>query len=345
MFNKLILIYGKALILFLPLLSIMASFIIIDPFGIIHSDNPKYEGSDDYYATELYLRNTKKIAYNAFVFGNSKSMAFLSTDWKKYVKDGVFFKFGVPGESIYNVYNKINLIDEKGDSLKNVILVLDAAMILNWKNTSSHLQGPVYKHHPLTQGESWLTFYAAFFKYYLSDFFFLNVIKEGLFSKEAKTKGNDFLQTKKVFNSNTNEFFLSDVENEIQNQGYLNYYKKHELEFKTPSSQTDSHNKIELHELDKQYLKEMKLLFEKHKCNYKIIIGPVWKNNPMPIEVKEELERICGKDRVFDFSDFEMINNDSTYFYERSHYRPIAGNLILNKIYSINDTSKVCERK
>jgi len=325
-------IYFKIFILLLPLLLIVASFLIFDPFGIIHVDEPKYESSGDYQTTRLYLKNTRHIDYNSFIFGNSKTLAFTSNHWKKHVKNGVFYKFGAPGESIFNIYNKIRLIAEKGDRLDNALFVLDLAMIKNCNNRSPTLRGPVYKHHPYTQDENWLTFYASFFTYYLADYFFIRVINEELFKHgEQTTPIKNFLLTKEDYNKNTNEFYLRNLEEEIISKGFSEYYKAHENQFKVHKNSDNS--QIRLKEQDIYFLSEINKELIMQKCKFKIILGLNLKDERCPAEIVTELNRIFGPKNVFDYSIPSKITTDSSYYYEHSHCRPVAGELILDEIY------------
>ena len=333
MFKGLSYIYVKSLLLFLPLLIILLSFLFLDPFGIVYLKNSAYETSGDYQTTKLYLNNTKQVNYNSFIFGNSKTLAFRSEDWKRHVQ-GDFYKFGAPGESIFNIYNKIKLIEKEGDTLKNALLVIDLAMINNYMNKSPYLQGPVYKHHPYTQDESWLTFYGSFFKYYLTDGFFVKVIKESFLATPAVVEKTDFLKTQDSFDPSTTEFYLSALEKEIQDKGFFSYYQNHASEFKTTPTRTNSEHLPNLNEGDKNHLFEIKQVFDNHHCNYKLIIGPVLNGPAFPKNILNDLKNIFGAASVYDYSNTIRISRDSSYYYEQSHYRPIAGALILDEIYS-----------
>lgn len=324
-------IYFKCLIVLLPFLLVLFSFVFIDPFGVIHNQTPRYETSSDYETTRLYLRNTENTKYNAFIFGNSKTLAFTSDDWKKHINNGVFYKFGAPGESIFNIYNKTKLITQNGDRLDHVIMVLDAAMIKNVANTNEYLQGPVYKHHPYTQDESWLTFYSAFFNYYLTDFFFLKVLKDCFKPPLTVSQKQDFLKTKKDFNPQTNEFCLSDLENEIRNKGFAEYYQNHLKEFNNGAKSRPSVKNLD--PTDINYLSEIKKIFEEQRTDYNIIIGPVRNGIKFPEKATNALQVIFGKENIYDFSDYKKITGDSSYFYEWQHYRPVAGALMLDEIY------------
>ncbi len=342
MLKELKTLYTKIFIVSTPFILVVISFIIIDPFGVIHNKSPLSETSGDYLSTELYLKNKNSIPYNAFIFGNSKTLAFRSEDWKKKIKDSiVVFKYGCPGESIYNIYNKIKLIKNNNGNLKYALIILDAAIFANYKNQSKSYLGPVYKHHWLTSNESRLDFYGTYFKFYLSDFSFIKMIDYSLFKKyrlymkgvitnrEANT---NVLQTENI-DTVTNEFFLSDLENEISKNGYSSYYENHKAEFIFEKSKTPD-KEVVIQKEDIEFLKEIKQLFDKDTTEFKIIIGPLYTKQNFPEPITMVLDDIFGKDKVFNFSGNNRISADSVNYYEKSHYRPIAGSLILDSIYN-----------
>ena len=83
-------------------------------------------------------------------------------------------------------------------------------------------------------------------------------------------------------------------------------------------------------------LKALKEIFQKHATNYKIIINPTYSQVQLnPIDLKE-LQQIFGAENVFDFSGINEYTNNIHNYYERSHYRPSLGRLLLKKIYTAN---------
>lgn len=339
----------KLLVILFPFLIMFGSFIIIDPFGVIHNEKPQSGTSDDFLSTELYIKNTDKIAYNAFIFGNSKTLAFRSKDWQKYVSDSLkAFKFGCPGESINNIYKKMKLIKEQGDRLDYALIVLDEGLFLNVNNTHKTFSGPVYKHHWKTTDDSRLDFYFTYFKYYLKDLNFIKYIDYSIFKTYRNyMKGvinvpvadqND-LKTETANNNDdniTNEFYFSDIENEIASFGFGSYYANHKDLFSIKKLNTETTSNIFIKPADIAHLKQIKNILKKENTKYKVIISLAFNQQKMNSENVKVLNEIFGKDNVFDFSGKNEIAADSSFFYESLHFRPIAGDLLLKKAYGLN---------
>jgi hypothetical protein len=323
------------------------SFIIIDPFGLIHSKRALSGTSEDFFSTELYLKNIKTISYNAFIFGNSKTLAFRSKDWQKYVNDSLTsFKFGCPGESINNIYRKMKLIQDKGDKLQYALIVLDEGLFLNVNNTHKTFSGPVYKHHWKTTGDSPLDFYFTYFKFYLKELNFIKYIDYSVFktyrsymkgiisvpseerSEVKKESGNDAI---------TNEIYFSDIEDEIKTSGFGAYYTSHQSLFSSKKLESQPFNKVLIKQGDIEHLKQIEAILKEEHTNYKVIISLAYdyqKINPYNLKV---LNDIFGKEHVFDFSGKNKFSSDSSFFYESLHFRPVAGDSLLKKAYAASN--------
>ena len=327
----------KLVVLLSPLLFLMLTYVIIDPFAVVYKTSSVYEPSIDYKVTKQYLSNTKERAYNSFIFGNSKTLAFEGNCWKNFTGNSAIFDYGTPGESIKNIYHKIKLIDKLNDSLKNVLLILDEQIIRNFNNTTNYLQGPVYKHHPLTANESYVDFFFFFFKCYLSDFKFIETLKMALNGKSEVDADFLFTEKNKNFNALTCEFGMTKQEQEIEKNGFAVYYQKHQLEFGNAQASSNTlinkSSNLSLRVEDLKRLHEIKTLFVKHQTSYKVILGPVYASNAFPKVSLIELEQIFGEENVFNFSDPNSAYSDSTCFYERTHYRTKVGCDILQTVY------------
>ena len=82
----------------------------MDPFKIIktydnYSNNLKVIPNRDFISTEVYLKNRKIYHYNSFIFGSSRTMAYKTNDWRKYIDSTSRpFLFDASGESLFGIY-------------------------------------------------------------------------------------------------------------------------------------------------------------------------------------------------------------------------------------------------
>jgi len=82
------------------------------------------------------------------------------------------------------------------------------------------------------------------------------------------------------------------------------------------------------------FLLEIIRILRKHRCNYKIIINPLYDQLKLAKSDYHVIEQIFGKENIYDFSGINYITNDVDNFDDVLHFKPKTGNLILKHIYT-----------
>ena len=338
-------LFLKLLLLGIPFLAIVTIYILTDPFSLyFREDWPlrkvKLETSYDYTSTERYLNQHKKYNYNSFVFGNSRCYAFLPEEWKKWLdKDAMIFKWGEPGESIYNMRKKLELITENGQTPENVLLLLDFHIIDNPHNRNPFYQSPIYIHHPQTSSSTWIGLHESFFRYYITDYMFVRHLDYSLNGK-YKPYMTDFFPKNALV-----EHFVPESDSDliIHNQASMtlaesllrndsvNFIHKHvtdtiDCSMCPPMDSTFSEEDIE-------DLTAIAVILKSQHSNYKIIIGPTADQKRMnPANVKT-LRKIFGAENVYDYSGRNSYSENPGNFYDNDHFRIHIAADILQDIY------------
>ena len=335
----------RILFITLPIWLIISSLLIIDPYGFYLPLEKKQTAlipmSDDYIAFERYLSYTPKMHYNSFTFGNSKTLAYLTSDWKPHLKNARAFKFGVPGECIFNILNKLKLIDKKGDSIKNVLIVLDPKVFLNFKNTQKFFQGPAYLHHPYSTAGNSLEFYSSYLKYYFSDFAFWKVLQYKLTGHYQESMAGIFknpddwntINAGLEFLPMSNEVINRKAEKEISDDSVL-YFNNNRSKFGNRDSLRLKSQDWKIIAEDLEFLLEIKQIFDKHKTKYAIVLGPNFDQIPFSVSEKSKLEKIFNPENIYDFTGVNTITNCVSNYYEMSHYRIGVGKNLIDSIYA-----------
>ena len=110
------------------------------------------------------------------------------------------------------------------------------------------------------------------------------------------------------------------------------YYKPRMNNFYKRSKNFKCSDMIIKEEQEKM-LNEISLFFKQQNCNYKIIISPDYQRYKFNSNDLILLNKIFGKERVFDFSGNNPLSDNIDNFYEPVHYRPTVSRAILSKIY------------
>lgn len=329
------------LFLFLsPFLFLIIIFLVLDPFAMFSSPR-KYtmDGSmnDDAQTMRTFEQYNPVIKYNAFIFGNSKTLAILSVDWKKQIgENNRIYKFGSPGESILNIKKKLEFAIKSGNKIDHAIILLDNKILKNTDNNNQDFAGPVYLKGPKTSNNNWLEYTGKGFYYYLYDGFFITYFYN-VFNNHKTIKSNikvnldiiESVMSKEEFKNlhQSNEFYRWDTEQKILYDSATWVQSLPQIEaIVNQSNQT-------IHTNDLLYLQEIKQLFDNNKTKYKIVFGPEYGCMKMNDSVIQKFNKFFGKSNVYDFSSDENFCKQPINFYEPNHYRPIVGKKMLEIVY------------
>lgn len=325
----------RLLVFCIPLLLLLALYIILDPFKVIwHYDSYYKDGmpqyvtlNKDYVSTSTFDNYYKTYKYDSFIWGNSRSIFFQVEEWQKHI--GVLtspFHFDASGESLYALHKKVLYVDKKVP-IKNALLVVDHQLLAQSKGRTNHI---CITSPQLVGYRNWLLFHFVFIKSFLDPKFFCSYLTLLITGEKKSFMGN--LMDDRVINyiEKYNEERFDFYENEIQNG---EYYTEKRMKAFFPRCYSDSIDDVAIFEPHICMLKDIKKVFEKNKTNYKIIISPLYdqiKLNPSDIRC---LKDIFGENNVFDFSGKNTITDDFHNYYEASHYRSTVASLIMEQIY------------
>lgn len=332
--NKAGIFFLKTILLSVPVLFLIGTYIYLDPWRVIHKYEDYYQNSfvdldRDYISTEVYLKNKDKLNYNAFIFGNSRSRSFLCTDWIKYIPGASPMHYDANGETLLGILSKIRLIDEKNGKLDHALLVIDRSVL----SSAVFNHGPVYEPHPAESKSSMLVFQATFLQYYLSDYFFFKY-NEYYYTKKQKKYMHKilFLDTLE-YNPLTNDIYWTVYTNEMKNDPSA-YIEKHKTSYVQRDTQNTLVSEKCLGAQQIRMLSEIKEIFSRKHTKYKIMISPLYDQKYISQEDIVMLDSIFGKENVYDFSGRNQYTRDIENYFESSHYRRRVALDIMNKMYA-----------
>ena len=308
-----------------------------DPYKIYNSHNNFYDNAivdlnREHVCLELFKNNNKKQKYNSFIFGSSRSLAYIVPEWKKHLNNKVVgFHFDATGEGIYGIYNKLLFLQSKKSAIKNVLIVLDYNTLTTIKNRKGHLSiSP-----PELSRESLFLYY----KEYIFATANFNFISEYIKHKylNLSIKKPQYIVQKTKF-SNEYDDITGDVyfgtEKKIK-QNELKYYSKLQREgaFYTRLVSSNAIKEEPISDEENKLLFLIHRILVQEKTNYRIVISPLYNQKKLSSERVQLLIAIFGKSNVHNFSGKNELTESIHNFYETSHYRPHVANKIMDSIY------------
>lgn len=310
---------------------IVGGFFVFDPMRVLYSyDSYSHTNANrDYYGLEMFKKNNPKYHYDSFIFGSSRTLAYNPSSWINYLPKGSSpYMMDGFGEEIYGMYHKVKYLDSIEVDIKNALIILDVGGVFHRDDIRSDMY--FFLKHPDIDNSSRSDFYKKQFEDYLNPNYIASYYLNKFFGLKNKYIYTYQGNIRASVDSVTNELRREDLEQEIRTNS--NYYKNPIFDYQISDSVVIINPTIS--ELHKQWLLEIRSIFDKDKTDYKIVIGPMYFRTKFSNADLTILVNIFGSDRVYDFSGVNDFTTNKRNYYETSHYRPLVGDSIMHYIYT-----------
>lgn len=314
----------------IPFITLLGIYIWTDPFRTLKAFSLHYYDSTnrDYISSELYLKNNPKLHYNSFIFGSSRAGGINSYKWKEYLSnDSRQFVFQGWSETITGIKQKLEYIDNHGDSIQNAMILIDIpGSFANQQEPDNVLS---IKHYKFS-GQPFLLFQAKLFAGFVKPTFII---------KSIKNKNNDSFPYI-GFDTISNDWYANNHNNytECPKKDSLKNctQRTKEVFLKTISKQdTTLISKPIIDNNKEKILRDIKFILTKQHTSYVIVITPGFYLTQPQINQTDlrKLQEIFGKDNVYDYSGQNYLSIDYNNFSDPSHFGLYVGWHILEDIY------------
>ena len=329
-------IFRALLLLGIPFLLLAILYIITDPFKTIRDFSLEYFDitNRDYLSTELFLKNSKCVNYDSFIFGSSRCSGLNSYHWKKYLPDSSKqFVFQAWSETLTGIYQKLNYIDRSGNDIENALLVFDIPGTFSSKQLPTKTLS--IKDWRIS-GQSEFMFQCTLcYNFLQKPSIWLKSIKD-CFNNDKPYVSFDTVSNDWDSNNRYADLMTVPMQDSLNNCSNISRksFMKAVADYK---SNVQEISPVLITDDFKFMLIEIKNIFSKHNTAYKIIISPApWQTNKAinPADYKT-LVSIFGN-HVFDFSGRNTITEDYNNFTDPGHFGLRAGWTIIEDIYNRN---------
>lgn len=308
---------------FAPYVILVIIFLLKDPFRI-HTYPPYIDGfhhiNRGVVTTSGYLKSSN---LNTIIFGNSRSISIRCDDLIEFCHPcKKCFHFDASDDNLHGFAQKVKLIAQHQDSLNEAFIFLDDQAI---STTPIQPNKFPFVRHPVYGEKTWIEFYFVFLSQYLKlPYQYAHLTKN-------YSMGQHWVQEfnyKDCGFEESSADFMSAKENQIKLDS-LSFYRNNselpeafeDVTYHMSSTQQDSLQQI---------IESLEALGA--QCT--IIFHPRYTRTHPSIETLDELKMKMPQTNVFDATNFDIVLNNDGYWYETSHFRPIAGKMILEAIYS-----------
>ncbi len=326
-------IVKKILIVLLPLIFMVAAYLAFDPFEVLyphdtHYTDPLITYNWDYNQTDTLIRHFAERRYDSFIFGNSRSKAFLTGDWQGHIDSRNVFHYAALAETLYGVEKKIRFIDSRNIPIKNCLLVFDPSLLaVTWNST-----GYMFIKHPAISGDSWVDFHLTFFRAFIDPHFFPTYLERKICGVLHPQSTPALVANAMIYDPITGDLTLAERERLIREDARK--YFSNPVVFCPRDFTVKRYSPPVIKDPQLVFLRKIKEILTARKTRYKVVVTPNYDLSYLDRGDLEQLRVIFGRDNVFDYSGINDYTRDIHNFYENSHFRPVAARRILDEIYS-----------
>jgi hypothetical protein len=308
----------------LPLVLLLAYYLYADPFEVLRSYTSYYPAQQssiwvnrDVASVETFLRQHPQQQYNAFIFGNSRSLFFQTADWQRHVGNQRIFHFDASLESLYGIQQKIKLLADSRTTIERALLVIDFSVLNRLDNDPT----PLYTKHYRLSGENWWAFQGKFLKAFLNISFLKSYVTAQI-TPPLKYWAYDQL---------SNQISYPVPEDSIRRYPAAYYAKRKTVFYRRDTSQQYYAPVVGTEQI--KMLQYIQKVLAAHKADYRVVISPMYDQLRLDSADVNHLRRIFGKAYVFDYSGINAITQHPLNYYERYHYRPHVARQIMADLY------------
>ncbi len=293
----------------------------IDAYGLLRTDfSRQFQPPNMSFCKINYLMKNRN-KYDSFIFGSSRVTNIDATKISSGRYYNMFYAGGLPGEHLEH----IRYLLSNGIAIKNIIIGLDDFSYLI--DPQQHLAELDYQPHPAVSGKSLWTFYGEYF-------IKLNKLLPQLkaFIRHNYTRRNSPEETRIVYDiTGTGRGLCLDCDESIERDVDAHIHSGNFLE------------PTEYRFVQRNYIgpavaaiREIVELSHMNHFNLIVFINPIHRTNYLNADLglfaqfKKSLAEVTD---YYDFSGLNPITTNNYYFYETSHYRPLVGDMMLNRMF------------
>jgi len=337
----------RTLLFLSPFFLFYLPYLTGDPFKVLYHYDVYYplDGSPlwfnnnrTYVSTMMYVQNKDIYNWNSFIFGSSRSGFYRIDHWKKYIgEDSRCFHFDGYGESLYNMYRKLQFIDGKSE-IKNALFCIDEMALFQDKAEPGHLWIPA----PILEDyRNWSQFHMASLKAYSKYSFIRTYIDFSLFHKTRP-----YMVESGVLDTVPHGAY-NIATNECGETLPLPYKYENDSSFYTPEKKKQFYARPDTIQYAKPILKsrhiqmltEMKDILVRNHTNYQFVINPVYDQKKLAKEDMTILENIFG-DNLFDFSGRNLLTEDYRNYGDLAHFRQHVAAEVMRIMYEKDNNKR-----
>ena len=132
----------KCVLFLVPFFVLAGFYFYDDPFKVLREykkyDNDPIFLNEDYIGWKTYKNYRDSLHFDSFILGNSCTMAFLTSDWEKYLNGSKAIRLYGTAERLAAVHRKVMALDKEEEHIANVLLIVDATLLREYQLSTGY---------------------------------------------------------------------------------------------------------------------------------------------------------------------------------------------------------------
>jgi hypothetical protein len=292
---------------------------IIDPFNIFHSKILKhdFQVNERFVKIEYLEENHNK--FNGYMIGSSRIGTTPPKTVEQYIPNAKIYNMTLNGATLYDYLMHIRYMIKKNYPIETIYMQLDVINMTYYGGLESDY---LSKLHPYIEDKSLPLFYFD----YLSGFFPFN-IKNKIDQNINYTFKTTYVLETGIWANPTDEKKIDvNCKEYVANQKSFHTKNRRILKYLT----------------QKETIRDLKEITALCRANNIKLYTFMMPHNQIMMDsfsiedYLDYLKDIANITDFYDFSGYNTITTNNCNYYERSHYRPLVGELIAAKIFNTN---------
>ncbi|MES2388182.1 MAG: hypothetical protein V4543_09280 [Bacteroidota bacterium] len=312
----------------------LACYLITDPFRILYYYENYYD-QDEFASINRDMAGSRRLlhhrkqgkTYESIILGSSMAYCFRASEWEKYGHVKSAFIWNAHGESLYGVHSKIKWLDSTKYPVKNALIIIDDQML----TMPGDGHGFIHLKEPEISGGSELYRQYEGLIAYFNNYFFLAQFDYYLSGHKFRPYMKNIISDPRMFGYNpvTNDmdnlFYtrMSAEDSMNRNNNHIKYMKG-----------VFEKNNCQMTPLKRQMLCEIKNRLQHMQTDYRIIVFPRLRHEPLCPADMAVVDSIFSADKVYRENRTTLVYDEIRDFEDDLHAKYYFGTRILKRIYS-----------
>lgn len=323
---------AKALLFTLSFWAVVVLYLHDDPYMVLRPyrvyDSPVIL-NENFVGWGIYQNHRNSAhPFNAFIMGNSCTMAYRCAAWEHYLPKGshAMRLFG-NAETLGALNLKLHALERDHAPLRHVFIVMDP----NSFGYDKQRSGWEYLLPPEVSGRSWLITQFEMVQTFLMPKFLLPYLRFHITGHLTPSMRYMNLHGR-IRNSDNNDLY-NPHERLIAKEGEA-YWRQLSAKDFPPRKAGQRRSQAYIAAPQERVLRDIAALLKRNHTDYRLIISPDYSQEKLDDRDKQKLYAIFGRRYVFDFTGVNQYTSDYHNYYEKAHYRPVLGNRLLKVVYT-----------